>query len=85
MILKTTYVRFSRAFNFDYLRKSNPDATPDPWDVMADDTFFPFIALPVDSSFTAVVGANESGKSQLLQAIECALGTRTPTPADFCR
>lgn len=85
MILKTAYVRFYRAFNFDYLRKRDSRATPDPWDKMEDESFYPYIRLPVDSEFTAVVGANESGKSQLLQAIECALGTRHPTPADFCR
>ena len=85
MILKMAYVRFYRAFNFDYLRKRNPDSTPDPWDKMEDESFYPYIRLQVDPEFTAVVGANESGKSQLLQAIECALGTRQPTPADFCR
>lgn len=85
MILRTAYVRFYRAFNFDYLRKRHPDANPDPWDRMDDGTFYPYIRLEVDPEFTAVVGANESGKSQLLQAIECALGLTEPTPADFCR
>ena len=52
---------------------------------MEGDTFYPYVRLQVDPEFTAVVGANESGKSQLLQAIECALGKTQPTPADFCR
>ena len=43
MILKTAYVRFYRAFNFDYLRKRNPGATPDPWDKMEDGSFYPYI------------------------------------------
>ena len=85
MILRTAYVRFFRAFNFDYLRKRHPDASPDPWDLMEDETFYPYVRLEVDPEFTAVVGANESGKSQLLEAIECALGRIKPTPADFCR
>jgi len=85
MILRTAYVRFYRAFNYDYLRKRHPDAEPSPWDMMENGTFYPYICLEVDSKLTAVVGANESGKSQLLQAIECALGNIEPTPADFCR
>ena len=85
MILRTAYVRFYRAFNFDYLRKQHPDAQPDPWDQMEDDTFYPYVSLDIDPELTAIVGANESGKSQFLQAIECALGNECPTPADFCR
>ena len=85
MILRSAYVRFYRAFNYDYLRKRHPEAEPNPWDKMEDGTFYPYICLDVDSKLTAVVGANESGKSQLLQAIECALGRDHPTPADFCR
>ena len=85
MILRTAYVRFYRAFNFDYLRKRHPEAKPDPWDRMEDDTFYPYVRLDIDPELTAVVGANESGKSQILQAIECALGHSDSSPADFCR
>ena len=85
MILRTAYVRFYRAFIFDYLRKRHPDAKLDPWDQMDDGSFYPYVRLEIEPEFTAVVGANESGKSQLLQAIECAPGTTQPTPADFCR
>ena len=85
MILRTAYVRFYRAFNLDYLRKRHPDAKLDPWDQMDDGTFYPYVGLEVDPEFTVVVGANESGKSQLLQAIECAPGTTQPTPTGFCR
>ena len=52
---------------------------------MHDDTFYPYIRLELEPGVTAIVGANESGKSQFLDAIECALGYKTPTPADFCR
>ncbi len=85
MLLRNAYVRFYRAFNYDYLRKRHPEAKPDPWDVMDDGTFYPYVRLDIDPELTAVVGANESGKSQLLQAIECALGRVQPEPADFCR
>ena len=62
MILRTAYVRFYRAFNFDYLRKRHPEAKskPDPWDQMEDGTFYPYVRLDIDPKLTAVVGANES-------------------------
>ena len=85
MILRTVYVRFYRAFNFDYLRKRHPNARFDVWDRLDDDSFYPYVSLDIDPAMTAIVGANESGKSQLLQAIEYALGTRDPSPGDFCR
>ena len=85
MILRTVYVRFYRAFNFDYLRKQHPDATPDTWDILDDNTFYPYVSLDIDRELTAIVGANESGKSQLLQAVEYALGKKNPAPGDFCR
>ena len=85
MILRTAYIRFYRAFNFDYLRKQHPNAKPDPWDSMEEDTFFPYVSLDIDQKLTAIVGANESGKSQFLDAIEFALGNKCPSPADFCR
>lgn len=85
MILRTAYVRFYRSFNFDYLRKRHPDAQPRPWDLMDDGTFEPYISIDIDNELTCVVGANESGKSQLLKAIECALGEAEPGTADFCR
>ena len=85
MLLRTAYVRFYRAFNYDYLRKRHRDYDPDPWDKMEDGSFYPYISIDIDPELTCVVGANESGKSQLLQAIECALGTNSTDPADFCR
>lgn len=85
MLLRTAYVRFYRAFNYDYLRKSHPRSEPSPWDVMEDGSFYPYIRIDIDPELTCVVGANESGKSQLLQAIEVALGQDAATAADFCR
>ena len=85
MLLRTAYVRFYRAFNYDYLRKSHPDAKPNSWDLMENGSFYPYIKIDIDPELTCVVGANESGKSQLLKAIEAALGTASLEPADFCR
>ena len=83
--LKTLYVRFYKSFNYDYLRKSHVDAVPDPWDKVGDtDLFFPFIRVPLEPDITTVVGANESGKSQLLGAIKSLLtGEDIQNPHDF--
>ena len=64
MLLKNVYVRFYKSFNYDYLRKSHPDAKPDPWDLIESGLFFPFVRIPIEKDVTTVVGANESGKSQ---------------------
>jgi len=42
--LKTLYVRFYKSFNYDYLRKSHPDAVGDPWDFVEEPkSFYPFV------------------------------------------
>lgn len=84
MRVSTVYVRFYRAFNFDYLRKHSTSAKPSPWDIY-EGLFYPYVKVDLDREVTSVVGANEAGKSQLLDAIEFALGTKTPDPRDFCR
>lgn len=85
MLLKTLYVRFYKSFNYDYLRKSDPSAVPDPWDILDDSLFYPFVRIPMEKQVTTVVGANESGKSQLLSAIKCLLTGRGIERRDFCR
>ena len=85
MRLQTVYTRFYRAFNFDYLRASNPDSSADAWDATHDERFRPYIAVNIDAEMTCIVGANESGKSQLLDAIEFGAGAKEPDDADFCR
>ncbi|RFZ67732.1 hypothetical protein DE4576_02246 [Mycobacterium marinum] len=86
MKIKTLYVRFYKAFNYDYLRKSHPEAIPDPWDVLPNtDLFYPFVRVPIERGITTVVGANESGKSQLLGAMKCLLTGDGIEPRDFCR
>lgn len=86
MKLKTLYVRFYKAFNYDYLRKSHPNAVPDPWDVLPESgLFYPYVRVPLEGGITTVVGANESGKSQLLGAIKCLLTGEGIERRDFCR
>jgi len=85
MLLKAVYTRFYKSFNFDYLRKSHPDAQSEEWELTADGLWYPFVRVQVEEDITTVVGANESGKSQLLSAIKCALTGEGIERADFCR
>lgn len=85
MRIKTLYIRFYKSFNYDYLRKSHPNATPHPWDVLQDETFYPFVRIPMEKDITPVVGANESGKSQTLSAVKCLLTGDGIERKDFCR
>jgi predicted ATPase len=85
VLIKTLYVRFYKSFNYDYLRKSDTRAVPDPWDLLREDLFYPFVRVPMEQGITTVVGANESGKSQLLSAIKCLLTGEKIERRDFCR
>jgi predicted ATP-dependent endonuclease of OLD family len=85
MFISTVYVRFFRSFNFDYLRKAHEKFAPDPWDELDDGRNYPFVKVPLESDVTTVVGANESGKSQLLSAIKHALDGTDIERGDFCR
>lgn len=84
MQLERVYVRFFRSFNFDYERKARPGSPVQEWE-RTDLGWYPYIRLDVDPQITAVVGANESGKSHLLDAVECLLNTREVDRQDFCR
>ncbi|MCJ1703450.1 AAA family ATPase [Rathayibacter sp. VKM Ac-2926] len=86
MKIKTLYVRFYKSFNYDYLRKSHPKAVPDEWDRLPESgLFYPFVRVTMEPGITTVVGANESGKSQLLGAIKCLLTGEDIERRDFCR
>jgi predicted ATPase len=84
MLLKKVFVRFYKSFNFDYLRKYHARAERQPWE-MLDDMWYPYVRVPIDSKVTTVVGANESGKSQLLTAIEKGVSGEGIQREDFCR
>jgi predicted ATPase len=82
--LTKLYVRFFRSFNFDYERKANREAQSKEWEMLGD-AWFPFIRVDIDPAVTAIVGANESGKSHLVEAVKQALTGREISRSDFCR
>lgn len=86
MLLKTVFIRFYRSFNYDYLRKNHigASAKAKPWEYV-ENSFFPYVRIPIDSHVTTVVGANESGKSHLLSAIEKGISGKGIFSQDFCR
>jgi predicted ATPase len=86
MFISAVYIRFFRSFNFDYLRKSGEGFTAHPWDIVASDGLqYPFVKVTLEDGVTTVVGANESGKSQLLHALKGALTGKGIERGDFCR
>jgi predicted ATPase len=82
--LTRLYVRFFRSFNFDYERKAHPESKPKPWELL-DGAWFPFVGVELDHRVTAIVGANESGKSHLIDAVKQALTGNNVKRLDFCR
>jgi predicted ATPase len=84
MHLKTVFIRFYKSFNDDFLRKNDDRVKPKHWE-MVGNTFYPYIEVPIDSKITTVVGANESGKSHLLSAIEKSISGEGIKRSDFCR
>ncbi len=82
--LSTLHVRFYKAFNYDYLRRNDDRVTPKPWE-MTGDLWYPHVNVDIEEGITTVVGSNESGKSQMLAAIKCALTGTGIERGDFCR
>jgi predicted ATPase len=92
MRLTSVFVRFYKSFNYDYIRKITEGIERKPWETVKNQ-FYPFVEVPINSKITTVVGANESGKSHLLSAIEKGItgystagGTENPIASrDMCR
>lgn len=92
MQLKSVLVRFYKSFNYDYERKIKTGVSRKPWE-MIDGHFYPYVEINIDPEISAIVGANESGKSHLLSTIEKGLtGQNTSNGKirkierkDFCR
>lgn len=76
-------VRFFRSFNHDYEARARGNRERPTWDSI--DPWYPFVRVPIDGEITAIVGANESGKSQLLSAVKALLTGSPIERADFCR
>lgn len=85
MRLETIYARFFRSLNYDYVRRFSGGYTPDPWDKTPSGTLYPFVKLHLEKDITTVVGGNESGKSQMIDAIIAALTGDGYERSDFCR
>ncbi|NMO03286.1 AAA family ATPase [Gordonia sp. TBRC 11910] len=83
MKLTRVDIRFFRSFNFDFERSARDSCKPESWE--EEDPWYPFVRIPLEPDITAVVGANESGKSQLLAAIKAGLTGNNIHREDFCR
>jgi predicted ATPase len=77
-------IRFFRSFNYDYERKARTGSNPAAWEDQ-DPEWFPFIRVDLERDITSIVGANESGKSQLLLAVKAVLTGSPIVRGDFCR
>lgn len=84
MQLSKVFARFYKSFNYDHHRKAHRDAEARAWEMIGD-LWFPYIEVPIDPRITTVVGANESGKSHLLGAIDKAITGEGFRHQDLCR
>jgi energy-coupling factor transporter ATP-binding protein EcfA2 len=84
MRVHQVWIRFYKSFNFDYELKATPGAKPLPWQ-QTEDGWMPHVRIPIEPDITAVVGANESGKTHLLDAIKIVLTGEGLLQRDFCR
>ncbi len=86
MHVSRVYLRWYKSFNVDYTGSAGGDRviTHRPWNLWkqgAIDIDFPFVEIALEKDITTIVGANESGKSQLLSAIRMVLLGRS-IPSD---
>lgn len=83
MKLERVETRFFKSFNFDYERKWS-GAQEASWEDV-EEGWYPFVRVKIDPLITAVVGANEAGKTQFLDATEVAVSGVGIDEGDFCR
>src|SRR6266404_5925681 len=75
MKLNTVLLRWYKSFHMNYRGTLSKGELPPyhPWNLLSppyvSEGDFPFIEIPIESDITTIVGANESGKSHLLNAI----------------
>lgn len=84
MHIREVWIRFYKSFNFDYELKATPGAAQRSWQE-TQGVWMPHIRIPIEPDITAVVGANESGKTHLLDAIRIVLTGEGLYQQDFCR
>ena len=88
MKVSNVLLRWYKSFNTNYMgypdRRSG--VTSRPWNLLARDTTseddFPMIEIPLEPDITTIVGANESGKSHLLNAVSKVI-TGKGVPDEF--
>lgn len=66
------YLRWYKSFNIRFHGYIDPDSLGKSWEQHSEE-FFPFIEIPLSRRISTIIGANESGKSHLLSAIEKVL------------
>lgn len=84
MRIREVLIRWYKSFNYDYELKANPESTKNVWQETVDG-WLPHVRIRLEKDITAVVGANESGKSHLLDAISIVLTGNGHSQRDFCR
>jgi predicted ATPase len=82
--IRKVLVRWYKSFNYDYELKFAPTSKKKDWQVTVDG-WLPHVTVSLEHDITAVVGANESGKSHLLDAIHIVLSGEEHSRRDFCR
>lgn len=85
MKVSTAYARFYKSLNFDYVLKSKGVESSAAWDRVADGRWFPHVKVPLQADITTIVGSNESGKTQVVDALRFALTGDGIARRDFCR
>src|ERR1041384_1400860 len=79
MKIKKVLLRWYKSFHLNYrgITEKGEVTAYRPWNksspVFAPSEEFPFIEIPIEDDITSIVGANESGKSHLLNAISKAI------------
>lgn len=84
MRIREVLIRWYKSFNYDYELKANVKAEKQSWQETPDG-WLPHVRINMEHDITAVVGANESGKSHLLDAINIVLTGEAHSQNDFCR
>ena len=74
MRISKVLLRWYKSFNINYLGYDDrrQDVIDRPWNAIGlgeDQESYRFVEIPIGDSITTIVGANESGKSHLLSAI----------------
>jgi hypothetical protein len=69
MWVSRVFLRWYKSFNIRYHGYVTASTTPRPWEYHSNE-FFPYVEIPLERRISTIVGANESGKSHLLSAIE---------------